>query len=164
MSIQKITEHLEKLYQLNESLLTLSKQKTELVKKSKIDEFNELLMKERKHAQAIEQVEAKRVELTDEWFMKHAPNTSEKTLSQMIELVEGEAEKEKLQTVYENLIVNLADLKQQEALNQDLIQQSLQFIELSMEMFQPNSKNMNYDKPKGQQGKSSSQSVFDSKA
>ncbi|GEL78712.1 flagellar protein FlgN [Tenuibacillus multivorans] len=164
MSIQTIVEHLEKLYQLNESLLTLSKQKTELVKKSQIDEFNELLMKERKHAQAIEQVESKRVKLTDEWFQQHAPNESEQTISQLIELLEDEALKGQLQEVYEKLIYNLADLKQQEALNQDLIQQSLQFIELSMEMFQPQSKNINYDKTKDQPNQKPNTSVFDSKA
>ncbi|RPF54355.1 flagellar protein FlgN [Aquisalibacillus elongatus] len=164
MSIQAITEHLEKLYQLNESLLALSKEKTELVKKSKIDEFNDLLMKERKHAQGIEQVENKRMKLTDDWFQQHAPDAEEQTISELIERIEDESEKERLQTIYEKLIYNLADLKSQEALNRDLIQQSLQFIELSLEMYQPETKNINYDKKQAKQGSKSNSSVFDSKA
>ncbi|SEQ25404.1 flagellar protein FlgN [Piscibacillus halophilus] len=164
MTIQAIIEHLEKLYQLNESLLAISKDKTELVKKSQIEEFNELLMKERKHVQAIDQLEEKRVRLTEEWFKKHAPDASEQTISQLVELTDDAESKEKLEAVYQRLIMNLASLKQQEDLNRELIQQSLQFIELSLEMYEPQSKQINYDQTKKSTNQRTQTSMFDSKA
>ena len=116
-----------------------------------------------KHVQAIEQLESKRMNLTDEFFEKEAPE-SERTISQLIELVKDEEERKQLQHIFEKLIFVLADLKQQEKLNQDLTQQSLQFIDLSLELLQPHlNKNLNYGQGSGQQTKRQS-SVFDSKA
>lgn len=163
MTIQKIVEHLEKLNQLNESLLAISKQKTDFVKKSQIDEFNELLMKERKHAQAIDQVEAKRVALTEQWFHEHAPNAEEQTISHLIELTDDEEMKKKLEEIFEKLVMNLALLKQQEQLNRELIEQSLQFINLSLEMYEPQSKNINYNQSNKSEQRQQT-SMFDSKA
>lgn len=163
MLVKQIIEQLEKIYQLQKSLLIISKEKTELIKNNDIDQFNQLLMTERKHVQAIEQLESKRMNLTDEFFEKEAPE-SERTISQLIELVKDEEERKQLQHIFEKLIFVLADLKQQEKLNQDLTQQSLQFIDLSLELLQPHlNKNLNYGQGSGQQTKRQS-SVFDSKA
>ncbi|MGM8215198.1 flagellar protein FlgN [Bacillaceae bacterium W0354] len=164
MSVKQIIEHLEKIYQLQKSLLSISKEKTELIKANKIEQFNELLMTERKHVQAIDQLEKKRIDATNDWFDRVAPD-AERTISGLIEHVTDEADRKQLEKLYEEMIYVLADLKQQEKLNLDLTQQSLQFIELSLDMFQPNStKNMNYNQPNSKQGKKSSTSVFDSKA
>ncbi|WP_054751749.1 flagellar export chaperone FlgN [Piscibacillus salipiscarius] len=102
MTIQTIISHLEKLDQFNESLLALSKQKTEFVKNSQIDEFNQLLMKEKKHAQAIDQVESKRIQLTEKWFEEHAPNAKEQTITQLIELTDDEEAKQNLRRFLKN--------------------------------------------------------------
>ncbi|MFD2639005.1 flagellar protein FlgN [Piscibacillus salipiscarius] len=163
MTIQTIISHLEKLDQFNESLLALSKQKTEFVKNSQIDEFNQLLMKEKKHAQAIDQVESKRIQLTEKWFEEHAPNAKEQTITQLIELTDDEEAKQKLEEIFEKLVINLAQLKEQEQLNRELIEQSLQFIDLSLEMYEPQSKQMNYDSNK-QAPQRQQTSMFDSKA
>ena len=82
----------------------------------------------------------------------------------MIDHLQNNEEKEQLQAIYENFIYVLADLKNQEKLNRELMEQSLQFVELSLDLLKPNhEKNMNYDKKQVQQNKAS-QSVFDSKA
>ena len=164
MSVQQIIGELEKLLDLHKSLLSLSKEKTERIKNNEIDSFNELLMTERKHIQAIEQLEKKRIQLTEEWFNKHAEDR-ERTISELIEAISDEAEKKSLEALYDNLIIVLAELKQQEKLNRDLAQQSLQFIELSLDMFQPvHNKNLNYNQPNQQKKPNRNTSVFDSKA
>ncbi|WP_054751747.1 flagellar export chaperone FlgN [Piscibacillus salipiscarius] len=60
-------------------------------------------------------------------------------------------------------MINLAQLKEQEQLNRELIEQSLQFIDLSLEMYEPQSKQMNYDSNK-QAPQRQQTSMFDSKA
>ncbi|WP_027965375.1 flagellar protein FlgN [Halalkalibacillus halophilus] len=165
MSTEKIIARLDKLHQLNISLLNLSKEKTERLKENDIDAFNEILMKERKHIQAIEQVEIKRIEATEAWFEDHAPKAEDKTISRVIELVEDKEQNAQLEKLYDSLIYTLADLKSQEKLNRDLIEQSLQMVELSLDLMQPNhQKDLNYQKPKRKEQQSSSTSVFDSKA
>lgn len=53
-------------------------------------------------------------------------------------------------------------LKEQKQLNQALIQQSMQFVELSLDMLSPSIRNMNYGEKKSSGPKG--RSVFDSKA
>ena len=57
----------------------------------------------------------------------------------------------------------IIELRQNEKLNHDLIQQSLQFVHLSLEMLQPQERNINYHKDDKKQTKTT-RSVFDSKA
>ncbi len=163
MALQEITALMSKLATLHESLLELSKQKTEFLKDGDTDGIQKTLVNEKKHIQAIQQLEEKRATLTEQWFKQVAPAVSDYTITAMIEHVENAADKEKLNGIYERLIMAIASLKQQEQLNADLTKQSLQFVELTMELLEPTIKNMNY----GDQhtGKSShSRSIFDSKA
>ncbi|PKR77982.1 flagellar protein FlgN [Halalkalibacillus sediminis] len=165
MSVQAIIEKLEKIYQLHESLLKLSKEKTEQIKLNEIESFNQILMTERKHVQAIEQLEAKRVEETQAWFQQNAPDVREQTINSLIGQLEDSDEKNKLEKLYGDFIILLADLKQQEKLNHDLTQQSLQFVQLSLEMIQPKyQSDLNYKKPTKSQGQRGNTSAFDSRA
>ena len=164
MSIENQVQLLEKTYQLHQSLLEISKQKEQLIKDNNIDGMRQVLMGARKHVKAIQELEEKRVIATSGWFRTYAPEAEEQTIQQVIDHLQNNEEKEQLQAIYENFIYVLADLKNQEKLNRELMEQSLQFVELSLDLLKPNhEKNMNYDKKQVQQNKAS-QSVFDSKA
>ncbi|MET3682995.1 flagellar biosynthesis/type III secretory pathway chaperone [Alkalibacillus flavidus] len=163
MSIESIIEKLDKIYQLNDSLLNLSKDKTEKLKQNDLETFNDMLIKERKHAQAIDQLETKRVEETEAWFQAKGI-TDERTITNLIATVDDPEQKERLENLYEKLVYTLADLKQQEQLNRDLTEQSLQYVELTLDMLQPaHQKDMNYHK-KDTTNQSTDRSMFDSKA
>ncbi|UOQ45725.1 flagellar protein FlgN [Halobacillus salinarum] len=162
--IDVIVAAMAQLQQLHESLLALSKKKTEALKNNETTVIQELLAAERKHIQAIEKVEKKRLEHVAGWYEQNGHALEQPTISEMIELTHGE-EQQKLQEAYEAFILVLADLKYQEELNAELTKQSLQFINLSMDMLQPSLKSMNYNsgaqKPANTEQK---RSVFDSKA
>ncbi|GEN47161.1 flagellar protein FlgN [Alkalibacillus haloalkaliphilus] len=165
MLIESIIEKLEKINQLNESLYQLSQDKTERLKNNDLDAFNELLIKERKHAQAIDQLEAKRVQETDAWFQQNGLSDQEQTITNMIEHIQDGEHKQRLETLYEKLVYVLANLKQQEQLNRDLTQQSLQYLELTLDLIKPTyQKDLNYRKPQQQTNQTTDRSVFDSKA
>ncbi|WP_054787154.1 flagellar export chaperone FlgN [Gracilibacillus dipsosauri] len=163
MSVRKITQQLEKMIQLHESLLHVSKQKTEVLKEGNIEGLQRLLNQEQKHVQAINQMEQKRNEMVEIWANSNQldQNTSVSTIIE--QYAEGE-ERTALEAVTLRLAELLLDLRRQEDLNKQLTEQSLQFVRLSLDMVQPSLKNLNYGNGKTSQDSLSKRSVFDSKA
>ncbi|QAS53701.1 flagellar protein FlgN [Halobacillus litoralis] len=164
MTIDTIINHMERLKQLHESLHVLSKKKTEALKKNDTAAIQGLMTDERKHVQAIEKIEKQRIKDVDAWSANRNLPSEQPTISDLIGLLEGE-EKDQLQQAYDELILVLAELKQQEQLNSELTKQSLQFINLSLDMLQPSLQSMNYGNQNEQNsGQKPKRSVFDSKA
>ncbi|QTN00397.1 flagellar protein FlgN [Sediminibacillus dalangtanensis] len=165
MSVQPVVESLQRLIKLHESLLTLSKEKTETLKDGDTDKLQTLMLQERKHVQAINQVEKQRQQEVGAWASNAGIDPEAATVSVILENLEDKQEKIDLESRFLKLTNVLYDLKQQENLNQDLTKQSLQFIQMSIDMMDPSLKNMNYGNTKSQQQpQSSKRSLFDSKA
>jgi len=127
-----------------------------------MEELSKLLMQERKMLQEISQEENKRQELVEQTFQELNIVANEKTANELIMHMENLAEKQRLETAVTDLIQTIASLKKTEQLNQSLIQQSMQFVQLSLEMLQPETKNINYSKEQIKRD-SVKQTVFDSK-
>ncbi|WP_431804171.1 flagellar protein FlgN [Halobacillus andaensis] len=162
MFIKQIIDYLERLKQLHESLLALSKRKTEALKTNDIDGLRSCLNQERKHISAIETLEKKRSAAVKEWAANEADYEGENpTISEIIEWVDW-AERQQLKEVYDAFILVLAELKQQEVLNGDLTRQSLQFVNMSLDLLQPTIENVNYGGTSRTNGPK--RSVFDSQA
>ncbi|GGF31256.1 hypothetical protein GCM10010954_33060 [Halobacillus andaensis] len=162
MAIRQIIDYLERLKQLHESLLTLSKNKTEALKKNNIDSLRDCLNQERKHVSAIEALEKKRIKAVSEWAAREPDfNGEHPTVSEIIEWVAW-SDRKQLESVYESFILVLAELKQQEVLNGDLTRQSLQFVNMSLDLLQPSLENVNYGGSLQTSGPK--RSVFDSHA
>ncbi|MEQ6388775.1 flagellar protein FlgN [Bacillaceae bacterium S4-13-58] len=163
-TIKPILQTMERLYKIHQSLLNLSQQKTEYLKTNNIQALQQLFPNERKHIQALETLEKTRSELVETWIQEHGPSGIEPTLSNLLPTVQDEEERKQLQAMSDEFILIMAEIKQQEALNRELTMQSLQFVELTMDMLQPTLKNMNYGNPntKGS-GVEPKRSVFDSK-
>ena len=146
MSMQPIITSLQQLLELHQSLLSISENKTEVLKKGDLEGLQQLLKTERKHVQAIKKIEAQNV-------------------TALLELIDNDAEKKALEAVTTTLAEVLVELKQQEQLNQQLTQQSLQFVQLSMNMIAPTIQSINYsNKNKSTTDNTTKRSVFDSKA
>lgn len=162
MSVQPILESLEKLIDLHKSLLDISKQKTFVVKEGSVDKLQPLLVKERKYVQALEQNERKRQIKVESWISQHDLSAENATITGILGSLSDEKVKEELETQTVILTNTITQLKQQEQLNKALIQQSMQFVELSLDMMKPSIRNMNYGGKKSSD--STDRSVFDSKA
>lgn len=165
MSVQPIIDHLHTLTELHASLLQLSVQKTELLKDGEMDALRELLNKEQKHVQALNQIEQRRLDAVATWAKQHNLDSTI-TVSEMIEHHTTGAEREQLERVTLRLAELVVELRHQEDLNRQLTKQSLQFVQLSLDMMQPSMKTINYS---NKQTSTSTQtppkrSVFDSKA
>lgn len=156
-------EIMQQLVILHQELIQISNKKTEEIKQGNMDELSKTLMQERKLIQAITQAEAKRQEIVDEFFMKVHANVEEKTMTMLLAHIDDNKDKQQLENVVGLLVEAIVELKQVEQLNQELMIQSMQYVQLSLDMLQPSIQRMNYDQKQTIQ-ESVKQSVFDSKA
>jgi len=162
LSIQPIVNLLEKLIQEHEELLKLSKQKTDEIKEGQTDKLQATLIKERKVIQSIERTEEKRMEEVNKWFTDQGLPLENATITEMLNKLSNENEKKSLEKVTVNLTELIVKIKQQEQLNEALLKQSMQFVQLSLDMLHPSIENMNYNQKQSQV--TTERSVFDSKA
>lgn len=157
-----ICKTLERLVILHEGLLSISKQKTIAMKDGNMESLQPLLVKERKHVQALEQAEVSRQAEVKNWFIENNLQTKEQTITAILDRLQETDQQQALADVTIQLTKAITELKRQEQLNQTLIQQSLQFVELSLNMMNPSIQNLNYGNKK--ETGSEKRSIFDSKA
>ena len=162
MTMEKIIHALESLVNIHGSFIDLSKEKTELIKKSKTDELQSLLNKERMRIQKLEQAESKRQQAVKQWMNDRNVDDETLTITEIIDMVQDQKDKDRLEKVTISLTKHLTELKQQEALNNALIQQSMQYVQYHLQLLQPTIDDYNYGETQTQ--KESRRSVFDSKA
>ena len=163
MQLENIKNCITLLTKLHEELLTISEKKTESIKSGDMDSLSKLLMQERKQLQAIEQAEEKRQAIVEDYFIHLKVTPKEKTVSELMTYLDSEQDKEQLEAVVSKLVNIIVKLREKERLNNDLIGQSMQFVQLSLDMLQPTAKSINYNE-KNERQQSVKRSVFDSKA
>lgn len=166
MSIENIKKSLKSLIKIHENILNISQEKTEILKEGSAEQLQQLLIKEQKYVQALEHAEKKRSEFVKRWFEKHNYDDEEQTISTILNYVQNKADQTKIEQLATDLTHLMIEFKNQEQLNFELIQQSMQFIQTSLNMFKPSIESMNYDRqqPKHDQQRYEGQSIFDSKA
>ena len=137
MSIEKILETLDKLERMHRSLLELSGKKTEILKANDMEQLNAILKTEQAHVAAIETLEQQRQMLVKEYLKANGvANADKPTVTQLIEVATAE-EKPKLAAIRERLLAVVDELKKANSLNQKLVMQSLQFVNFSLDLLQP---------------------------
>lgn len=162
MSIEAISQSLETLIAVHEDLCEFSEQKTEIIKGGSVEMFQKILAEERKYAKRLLLAEEQRQKKVEKWYIDHQLPLENMTITNMLEIIPDEQEQFELEQLTIRLTKVITQLKQQEQLNYDLIQQSMQFVQLSLDMLSPTINNMNYGKKHG--AEATKRSVFDSKA
>lgn len=149
MNIHQLIESMAKLLKLHKSLLELVLRKTGILEAEDVTGLTELLKEEQAHILAIEKVEAERSRIAEN-----------KTLSEILVSFPDE-EREYLAGISSELKDLMAKIKEQNALNQHLISQTLKYISFSMSLVKPPQDDYNYGEnvPNG-----ASKSLFNSKA
>ncbi|GAA0285689.1 flagellar biosynthesis/type III secretory pathway chaperone [Gracilibacillus halotolerans] len=165
MTVQTIITLLNQLVELHKRLLAVSKEKTDILKEGDFDSLQELLKKEQALVKNITQVEQKRMKELERWSMDKGLNFEEITVTTLIETYIEGSEKDDLEKVTLELANILHELRSQEDLNKQLTEQSMQFVQLSLNMMAPRPmNNMNYGNKPQQPPSTYKQSIFDSKA
>lgn len=140
MKFDSLISILEKQLTLYMSLYQLAVRKVDMIKTNDISSLNQIMKEEQKHITAISALENERIKDLQKRFPKRE---TVPTISSCIEVAESE-QKPILEDLFRQLTNILQKIKEQNDLNQELIKQSLQFVNYSLNLFQPRSNAMNY--------------------
>ena len=163
MLVQALLKTMTTLIDLHESLLSVAVEKTTRLKENNIEGFNQLLKIEQKHVQALEQLEKVRMqEAKDLAVSLNLKDTA--SVTSILDALPNDNEKQALEEKATRLLVFIVDIKQQEDLNRQLLKQSLQFVQLQMDLLEPSVESLMYGNKKSHDDPTSKRSVFDSKA
>ncbi|MFZ4451065.1 flagellar protein FlgN [Salibacterium aidingense] len=165
MSVKAIFETMALLVQQHQELNKLSAQKTELIKANDTKELADLLKKESKQIRSIEQTEKKRQAATTVFLKEKGETDSEGTVSVLLKHL-PEDHHDPLLRLQEALLAEMAGLREKEALNRALVEDSLQFVQMTLDMIQPDPEAVHYTHPEGRDSEDRPEgfSIFDSKA
>ncbi len=146
MSLTKILTSLDNLEKLHNSLLQLACDKTILIKEGDIEALDQLLKDEQAHLAAISQMDTQRENAVAAYLMEQGKSvTANPTVVDVI-AVAPDMEKRSVEEARDRLLHVIHDLKWQNDLNQKLTYQSLQFVNLSLDMVRPESQSITYSK------------------
>lgn len=153
MSSQQIAVLLEKMVQGHQKLNALSERKTEVLKSGDVKMLELLLREENLIVRETKQYEESRKSISTLPF------------SEWIQHVPGE-ERAELENLQKELLQEVERLKGRNELNQQLLQQSLQFVNMSLNMLRPEPEKSTYSRPASLNHPSTTQgyALFDSKA
>jgi flagellar biosynthesis/type III secretory pathway chaperone len=151
---------MKKMLKLHKSLYELSVKKTDIVKKGDMAALDQLLKDEQAHVAGINKLEQERMALSQEILPAIENPSLLDIASQAIPV-----EKDQLLQLRGNLVEVIADIKTRNELNQQLIHQSMQFINFSRSLVLPQQKEINYGPPAGKKAQpEKSPGMFNSKA
>ncbi len=152
METAQMTSLLDRLLKSHEELLVLGERKTHVLKLGDIKELDVLLKEE--------DLQVKKLQVIEKERMHKFANV---TLSDVMNQAEVD-ERDRLRYLQEKLTAAYESLKSRNKLNQDLLEQSLQYVNMSLSMVQPENEPAVYRNPKANPYNASSSSLFDSKA
>lgn len=165
MSTTTILATLNNLEKLHSSLLKLANDKTALIKTGDMEALDKLIKDEQAHLAAIAQMDTKRQNEVAAYLTTQGRIVPpQPTVADLIAAA-PEEDKQTLEEARDRLLHAIHDLKWQNDLNQKLTYQSLQFVNLSLDMVRPRPESVNYSKTevKGK-AQSTKQTTFDSQA
>ena len=145
MSAEKLISTMEKLLKLHKSLYEIAQKKTETVKIGDIDALNQILKDEQAHLQAINLLENERQKFT----LSLVPRTEKPTIEDCLAVVD-ESTRHTLDHLGSELKNVITQIQQGNELNQQMLYQSLQFVNLSINLIAPQPEDYNYGPQAGQ--------------
>lgn len=165
MSVQHIITTLNNLAKLHNSLLKIAYDKTAVIKNSDMEALDNLLKEEQSHIAAIAQMDKTRQDAVSNYLRSQQIVVPEHpTVADVLATATSE-ERATLEAARDRLLHAIHDLKFQNDLNQQLTYQSLQFVNLSLDMVRPRQETMNYSKTEVTgKPQSKEQGLFDSQA
>ncbi|GKU76826.1 flagellar protein FlgN [Paenibacillus sp. L3-i20] len=165
MSISNITDILQQQLKLYGRLLECEEMKKEMIINNQVVELNVLTQKQKLLTAKADELETSRLLATAKYFRDSGLRTRSGILSDLIKSVYNPDEKQQLTRLYDDLSALLKRLKQTNEVNQQLIQQSLDFINFSIGlMIEDPNEDMTYQHPMNGISANKRNTWYDSKA
>lgn len=160
MSEEKLITTMEKILKLHRSLFELARMKTEIVKKGDINALNQLIKDEQAHIAAINKFEKERQKLAGDMV----PSVDKPSVADCLKACHHPG-KETLGRLRTELLDLISQIQQRNELNQQMLYQSLQFVNFSINLIAPQPESINYGPKAGKVKQSGySTALFNSKA
>ncbi|MFD2679308.1 flagellar protein FlgN [Bacillus seohaeanensis] len=155
---------LEKIVKLQKSLHQIALKKTDILKADDIEALGQLMKDELKHIKAIEMVNGEREQIQRQLANELLLPPTNITISQLLKSSMLK-DKESLRKLQVKLVKQTQSLKEINEFNQQLLQQSLNFVNLNLDLVLGQQESGNYtDNSSNEEEESTSRSLFDSKA
>ncbi|MEK5261954.1 flagellar protein FlgN [Paenibacillus sp. FSL L8-0663] len=166
MPLERLIDVLEQLDQKHLILLELAKSKKKIVMENDMDSLVQHLNQESRLLKQVEQLEEARMEFSFELLRERGIKSQlNLTITELARLVFDPEDKNKFLSVQSRLSHTLSELKKINAINQKLIEQSLVFIDYSLDLLvgRPNQE-MTYMHPDQKSNQPARPGLFDTKA
>ncbi len=156
---------METLLTIHHELLTISVEKVELIKNGDAAALEALIRTEAKLARKIQINDTLRMKQVQAILAKKGKMKENATITDVKEFA-TEAEKEQLDHIQEQLLLAIHQLKTHNDLNQELITESLRFVNLSLDLIVPYKEDISYSRRQEDDDDRflTGHSLFDSKA
>jgi flagellar biosynthesis/type III secretory pathway chaperone len=127
-------EVLENLLNLHKSLLALAADKKQALLAGEIDSLVEITHREQKLIKAVSLAEQNRIGIVQELLKEKGLPGSEGTLAGLLKTLTSAEEKKRLKIIREQLLGIVSELREANELNQQLLGQSLSFVNANLEL------------------------------
>jgi flagellar biosynthesis/type III secretory pathway chaperone len=135
VSIQALLHTMEMLKEVHGSLLALAKQKTKVLVHNQVEELNLIIRKENQHIKQIAELDQQRVLEISKYLISRGYNPNPNiTITDLARVVFKPGERRMLIAEQQNLLAVLTELRDVNTLNEQLIEQSLLFINYSLDL------------------------------
>lgn len=166
MPLQALIQILQEQKNLHDQLLVIAGEKKDAIVRNNVEMLSQLVHKESKLVKQVSELEDKRFLEMNRYIVgkgyRISPNL---TMSDMLKLVFKAEDKLAQQNLQSELLNTISKLKEANALNQQLIEQSLQFIDYSLDLLAGSDDNDAVYRHPGQQSVSlARQRMFDTRA
>jgi flagellar biosynthesis/type III secretory pathway chaperone len=155
---------IERLIEIHEQLIDLAAKKIEPIKRGEMKALEAIVREESKWAHKLQTTEMLRAKVVKAFLLEQGEVKEAVTMSN-VKRFATEEEKLVLDQLQVTLIDQVQKLKAKNELNQELIEESLRFVNLSLDLMVPHKEDVSYhpheheDRPLGH-----GHSLFDSKA
>jgi flagellar biosynthesis/type III secretory pathway chaperone len=166
MSLQAVFEIMEKLIEAHQNLLDLAEQKKRALIQNDIGQLTAITNKESRLIKQVAELDQQRIHATGKFMLEkgYRPNPHV-TISDLTKLIFKLDEKKSLQALQQTLLQTINKLKAANELNRQLLEQSLAFVNYSLDLLLgPPEDEAVYRNPQQQGYGFTRQGLFDSRA
>lgn len=136
-----LMDTMEKLVALHRSLYEVTKRKTEVIKAGDMDALQQVMKDEQAHLMGIQKMEETRQRASKQ-IAAHLLQPTVTDCANQLDAVN----KQKLLELAAALKETIMIVKETNAFNQQMLRQSMQFVNLSLNLLKPSTQSVNYGK------------------
>lgn len=168
MSLQRLCNNLREIIAINQSIYKLAAEKKDVLIRGDIDTLAKIVQQEGELIKAMSKRESERQQCVQDVISVYRVESSDEIrLTDLLEHLPSSSEKEELSHLFMELSAQLSDLQTLNELNQQMIENSLEFVNYSIELFTEMPEEQVYQKPVSRETSANPyqrRSIFDTKA